>query len=93
MPMFAIHCTDRADALPRRLESRPTHLAYLQSLAQVRVAGALLDEAGDPRGTLVIVEAEDLAAAQALAAGDPFQTLGVFERVVVQPWRVSVGQL
>ena len=44
-------------------------------------------------GSLLIVEAEDLAAAQAQADNDPFTAAGVFESVEVRPWRVAIGAL
>jgi uncharacterized protein YciI len=37
----------------------------------------------------VIVEAETLAEAQAIADGDPFSKAGVFESVEVKPWRLA----
>jgi uncharacterized protein YciI len=89
--LFAVICKDKADALPSRLANRPDHLAYLESLGdRLRCAGALLaSEGGDPLGSLVIVEAETLAEAQAIADGDPFSKAGVFESVEVKPWRLA----
>jgi uncharacterized protein YciI len=57
------------------------------------MAGALLGDDGNPIGSLLIVEAEDLAAAQAQADNDPFTVAGVFESVEVRPWRVAIGSL
>jgi uncharacterized protein YciI len=48
-------------------------------------------EGGDPRGSMVIVEAADLAAAEAFAAGDPFAKAGLFETVKIEPWRATLG--
>jgi uncharacterized protein YciI len=94
--LFAVICKDKADALPRRLANRPDHLAYLESLGdRLRCAGALLSsEGGDPCGSLVVVEADSLADAQAIADGDPFSKEGVFESVEIKPWRLApVGAL
>lgn len=78
MPLFAITCTDKPGALETRLATRPAHLDYLKGFAGVRLAGALLGEDGNPVGSLLIVEADDLAAAQAQADNDPFTLAGVF---------------
>jgi hypothetical protein len=51
----------------------------------------MLDSDEQPIGSLLIIEAEDRAAAEALVAGDPFRTEGVFERVEVRPWRAVLG--
>jgi uncharacterized protein YciI len=40
---------------------------------------------------MLVVEAADLAAAQAFAAGDPFAVAGLFESSKVEPWRVTIG--
>ena len=40
---------------------------------------------------MLIIEAADQAAAEALVAGDPFRAQGVFERVEVRPWRAVLG--
>ena len=95
--LFAVICKDKAaDGLALRLANRPDHLAYLESLgARLRCAGALLgSEGGDPLGSLLIVEADTLADAQAIADDDPFAKTGVFESVEVRPWRLApVGAL
>jgi uncharacterized protein YciI len=94
MPLFVIAAIDKPGALALRLEHRPAHLAYLaEQAAMVKLAGPVLTaaEGGDPCGSMLIVEAADLAAAQAFAAGDPFAAAGVFESATVQPWRLTIG--
>ncbi len=93
MPIFAITCKDKPGALETRLATRPVHLDYLKGSSGIKLAGALLGENGDPIGSLVIVEAENLAAAQAQADNDPFTAAGVFESVEVRPWRLAIGEL
>ncbi len=94
MPLFVITAVDKPGALPVRLEHRPAHLAYLADhAAMVKLAGPFLTaaEGGDPSGSMLIVEAADLAAAQAFAAGDPFATAGLFQSSHVEPWRITIG--
>ena len=65
---------------------RERHLAALEKLdadGRVRFAGPLRDAAGRPCGSVVVIEAEDLAAARALAESDPYRREGVFEQVEV----------
>ena len=71
MALFAIICLDKPGALPLRLATRERHLAYAEGTGQVRAGGAFLDAEGQPEGSLIIVEADDLAAARAFAAADP----------------------
>ena len=93
MPLFAIVCRDKPGALDTRLAVRPTHLDYLSNSEGLKLAGALLDESGAPIGSIIVVEAEDLAAAQAQADNDPFTAAGVFASVEVHAWRLAIGSL
>jgi uncharacterized protein YciI len=90
--LFIIRAEDKPGALSRRLEIRPTHLAYLQSKMDViKVAGAILDDKGDPMGSVLIVDVADKEAAEAFAKADPFATDGVFASFTVTPYRAALG--
>jgi uncharacterized protein len=90
--LFVIAAFDRPGAPELCLQVRPAHLDYLNSkTAQIKVAGPLLDENDQPIGSLLIIEADDRAAAEAFAAGDPYRREGVFERVEIRPWRAALG--
>ncbi len=93
MPLFAITCKDKPGALETRLATRPVHLDYLKASTGLKLAGALLGDDGNPVGSLLIVEADDLAAAQAQADNDPFTLAGVFDSVEVRAWRVAIGEV
>ena len=81
MPTYVMLGRDGPRGVELRKQHRPAHLANLETLVRagaVRYAGPLLDEAGAPCGSLVVFEADDLAAARRFAAGDPYVTEGVF---------------
>ena len=86
MPLFTYRGIDGPRGLELRKTVRERHLAHLRAHAEagrVRFGGPLVDEAGQPCGSLVILEADDLAAARAIAESDPYLVEGVFERVEV----------
>jgi uncharacterized protein YciI len=86
--LFALICTDKPDTLDLRMATRPAHLTYLEGrMAELVHAGALLDLDGKPRGSLLIVDVADRTAAEVFAAGDPYGQAGVFESVVIRPFR------
>ena len=90
--LFVVTAFDRPGAGPLRTRHRPAHLDYLKGKAgQIRAGGALLDPEDQPIGSMLIIEAADQAAAEALVADDPFRREGVFERVEVRPWRAVLG--
>ena len=85
--LFAIHCFDKADHLQVRMDTRAAHLDHLKAVrSHIFAAGPTLDNDGKPNGSLIIVEYDDIAEAQALADTDPYKAAGLFERVTVQPW-------
>ncbi|PHK95074.1 hypothetical protein CR162_10005 [Pseudoroseomonas rhizosphaerae] len=86
--LFAIIADDKPGALELRLATRPTHLEYLDSQVEKLVqAGPVLDAEGKPCGSVLIVEAEDQAAAEAFAAADPYAKAGLFARTTIRPFR------
>ena len=85
--LFALICTDKPDHLQTRLDNRPAHLEWLQSLgAGTKAAGPFLGSDGKPSGSLVIIEADDLHTAKSLAANDPYAKAGLFASVDIRPW-------
>jgi uncharacterized protein YciI len=83
MPTFVWIGHDGPRGVELRKQHRPAHVAGLESLAaqgRVRFAGPLLGPAGAPVGSVIVLDAPDLASAQAIAAGDAYATQGVFER-------------
>ncbi|PIB94337.1 YciI family protein [Caulobacter sp. FWC2] len=93
MALFVVYCKDKPGALETRMATRPTHLDYLNGAGLVKAAGPLLDDAGSPIGSMLIVEAEDRAAAQTFVDNDPYTLAGLFESVEIQGWRVGVGSI
>ena len=86
--LYALICTDRPNSTELRANKRPEHLAYLSSLGDaMKFAGPFLDDAGGPTGSLVMIEAETRAAAEVIAANDPYKLAGLFASVEIRAWR------
>ena len=86
--LFVIICTDKPNSLDLRMSTRPAHLDYLNGLgSRMKTAGPFTDDAGQPNGSLVIIEAKDLADAKAIAAADPYAQAGLFASVDIRPWK------
>ena len=83
--LFVIIGHDSRDAKEKRPTHRPAHLAHLEPLdkaGRVILAGPLTDGAG----SLIVIEADSLAAVWELVGSDPYVTNGIFERVEVHPF-------
>lgn len=86
--LFALICTDKPGSVELRMKMRPDHLAFLESLgAAVKGAGPFTDDAGSPTGSLVLIEAENRIAVEALAVRDPYAITGLFSSVEIRPWK------
>jgi uncharacterized protein YciI len=85
---FAIITTFTPGTDARRAAVRDAHVEYLKARSELLLAaGVLLETTSSPRGSLILVDTEDRAQAQALADGDPFQLAGLLSEVSVLPWR------
>lgn len=93
---YAIVGSDTHDSLAARTTARPAHLARLNTLrdqGRLLLAGPFpAIDAEDPgpagfTGSLIVAEFDDLDAAQAWAAADPYAAAGVYRSVDVRPFR------
>ena len=88
--LIALIARDKTGALQTRMDNRAAHLGYIEETGVVAQAGPLLD--GDAMiGSLIILDVEDLAAAQAWAANDPYALAGLFDSVELIPWKKVIG--
>ncbi|MDD2134760.1 YciI family protein [Pseudomonas kurunegalensis] len=94
--LYAIIASDVANSLEKRLAARPAHIERLQQLkaeGRVVLAGPHpAIDSNDPgaagfSGSLIVAEFETLAAAQAWADADPYIAAGVYDKVVVKPFK------
>ncbi len=88
MPLFVMNGLDRRDGLDLRKATRAAHLEWIESLAgRVRLAGPVLsDDGAAPVGSLIIIDAEDLAAAHATFADDPYTSAGLWAEQTIRPF-------
>ena len=85
---FVITCIDKPGQPERRRDNRPDHLEYLSRHAErIVAAGPTLGDDDAPNGSVLVMEFDDIAAAQAFADGDPYAKAGVFESVSIKPWK------
>jgi uncharacterized protein len=94
--LYAIIASDIENSLTQRLQARPAHLARLNAL---RDEGRLILAGPHPSidsvdpgeagfsGSLIVADFESLDDAEAWASDDPYQHAGVYETVMVKPFR------
>ncbi len=86
--LYVVHCFDKKDHLQVRMDNRPAHVEYLKSFGEkLHAAGPTLDGAENMNGSVVVLELESQAAADGFAKNDPYAKAGLFEKVIIQPWK------
>ncbi len=94
--LYAIISQDVADSLSKRQSARPAHIERLEQLkqtGQLVLAGphpaidALDSGSAGFTGSLVVAEFVSLETAQQWADEDPYIAAGVYESVVVKPFK------
>jgi uncharacterized protein len=92
--LYVIICHDNPAGRPgMRGETRPAHLAYLESFGtKLRLAGPMFgDDGAAVIGSMIVIEADSLDAARAISAADPYAQAGLFSNVEIRAWKQAVG--
>ena len=87
---FALICHDKPDHQDLRLKTREAHLAYVRETGVVRMAGPFLSDAGAMTGSLLILDVETRAEAEAWAVNDPYAKAGLFADVAIHAWKQTI---
>ncbi|MDC0737775.1 YciI family protein [Cognatishimia sp. SS12] len=88
---FALIAKDKPGALEIRKANRDAHVAYLKATDAVEMAGPFLDADGNMCGSLIVLEMDDISAAQAWAAEDPYKKADLFQSVEIIAWNKVIG--
>ncbi len=94
MKQYVVIAKDGNDesAMERRMDSRPAHLAGAKALKEngnLVVAGALLDDAGNMRGSVMIMQFESDDAFADWYNNEPYIKGNVWKEIEVKPFRVA----
>lgn len=95
MAVFAVTYVYVADAA-RLDDFRPEHRAFLSALHEAGgliVSGPLPASDGAPGGALLLLDAEDAAAATSSIDEDPFRREGLITERTVREWLPVIGSL
>ncbi len=82
------------EAKARRLAARPAHLERVGPFVErgrVLLGGAILDEAGDMVGSVLLTDFSSREEVEAWIADDPYVTRGVWKEIEVRDFRPAVG--
>ena len=83
---YMLLATDGEDVHEARMAARPDHLARLEHL-QTAGPNPLPDNADRVSGSLIIASFPSLDAAQEWAEQDPYVEAGVYEEILIKPYK------
>ncbi len=86
---FVITAYDGAGMLDKRMEVRPLHLEGMERLKEHLVcAGGLLDEAGNLKGSVLVMEFQNREEVDEYLATEIYVTEHVWEKITVERMNV-----
>ena len=87
--LFAIFCTDKPNSTDIRTATRAQHLEYLEGVLDriILVGPTFADDLTTMNGSVLILEFSDQSQAEDFAAHDPYAKAGLFESVIIRPWK------
>ena len=89
--LFVITAVDKEGSLQLRLATREAHFAYVKETGVVRLGGPFLNAQGEMAGSMIIIEATDLAAARDWQNDDPYVKAGLFQSSDLRPWKATAN--
>jgi len=89
VPLFLLRCLDVVGAAAHREQQRAAHVAHVRGSGVVRMAGPMVNDSGAIVGSLMIIEVQDFARAQAFVENDPFRRAGVYGSVDIDQFRMT----
>lgn len=86
---FAVLCHDKPNQADTRATHRDAHFTHLEAYAaHIIEAGPLLAEDGSHSvGSILIVDFENRSQVDNFVNADPFKIAGIFEAVIVRPYK------
>ena len=96
---YTIMAEDVPNSLEKRMQARPEHLARLTALqdaGRLMLAGPFPGiDSNDPgpagfTGSLIVAEFNNLNEAKAWSDADPYVNAGVYNQVIVKPFRKTL---
>ena len=87
--LYIVYQIDGPDSPEIRAATRDAHFKYLDEHEDILIhGGALLAEDGKTRtGSVLVINVENLSAAEAFSENEPFRRAGLFERVEINRMR------
>lgn len=88
---YVIKAYDGENMLEKRMQVRAAHLENLKTIdGKILCGGGLLDESGNMKGSVLVLEVEDKSKLDAYLESEPYIKSGVWQKIEVDPMNVVI---
>lgn len=88
---YVIKAYDGENMLEKRMKVRAAHLENLKTIdGKILCGGGLLDENGNMKGSVLVLEVEDKSKLDAYLESEPYIKSGVWQKIEVDPMNVVI---
>jgi len=93
--LFTFICLDKANSADLRMRIRAEHIEYMIAVKDKTVFGGplLSDDSEVSVGSIFAIDFADRAAAENFIKAEPYSREGLFEKVMIYPWRQMVPEV
>ena len=93
MENFIVIAKDKKNSKEIRLKNRKAHLDYIQNMNKVniKIAGPLLENDKNMKGSMLIIEANDIEEINDFLKNDPYNKAGLFESISIDRFILVIG--
>ncbi len=88
---YVIKAYDGENMLEKRMQVRAAHLENLKTIdGKILCGGGLLDENGNMKGSVLVLEVDDKSKLDAYLESEPYIKSGVWQKIEVDPMNVVI---
>ena len=92
MALFVFYCRDGEAGAQLRAKFLHEHLAHIEVRIDDYAVAGPLKQGGATIGSLLVIKADDEAAARAKFETDPYFTAGVWQSINISPFMAVAGE-
>ena len=85
---YLITCIDKKDSLNLRLVTREEHIKHLKRIKKKLIlAGPILDQNQNPKGTVLVLDFNNIEEVNKFLKNDPYSKEGLFKEVNITEFK------
>lgn len=94
MKNFIVIAKDKNNFQEIRLNNREKHLEYITNITSVniKIAGPLLGDNKNMKGSMLVIEANNIEEINKFLENDPYNKAGLFQSIEIEEYLLVIGK-